>query len=152
MAQAFNYIFRYIDGDLSLNNSRFGLSTSNLSKWAWSWGYYWYSKVCFLPWPSPWNRQRRKIKKKKHERWTFQIVNFPFISGNIPTSPAYGVYISQLIRYFFSVSGIIFIRYTQSQNSWKSNKLKVFGSKKTRGHKTYSQKRLRQLCLLEGKP
>ena len=32
--------------------------------------------------------------------FTFQIVNFPFISGNIPASPAYGVYISQLIRYF----------------------------------------------------
>ena len=22
--------------------------------WAWSQGYYWYSKVCFLPWPSHW--------------------------------------------------------------------------------------------------
>jgi hypothetical protein len=30
----------------------------------------------------------------------FPIVNFPFICGNIPAAPAYGVYISQLIRYF----------------------------------------------------
>ena len=31
---------------------------------------------------------------------TFQSsVNFPFLSGNIPEAPAYGVYISQLIRY-----------------------------------------------------
>ena len=29
----------------------------------------------------------------------FRIVNFPYISSNIPGSPAYGVYISQLIRY-----------------------------------------------------
>jgi hypothetical protein len=27
------------------------------------------------------------------------IVNFPFIFSNIPAAPAYGVYISQLIRY-----------------------------------------------------
>ena len=29
----------------------------------------------------------------------FNIVNFPFLSSNIPQSPAYGVYVSQLIRY-----------------------------------------------------
>ena len=27
------------------------------------------------------------------------IVNFPFLSSNIPSSPSHGVYISQLIRY-----------------------------------------------------
>ena len=30
---------------------------------------------------------------------TFPIVNFHFISSNIPASPAFRVYISQLIRY-----------------------------------------------------
>jgi hypothetical protein len=30
----------------------------------------------------------------------FPIVNFPFICSNIPAAPAYGVYISQLIRYY----------------------------------------------------
>ena len=29
----------------------------------------------------------------------FHIVNFPFLLSNIPSSPSYGVYISQLIRY-----------------------------------------------------
>ena len=29
----------------------------------------------------------------------FHIVNFPFMSSNIPSAPAYGVYASQLIRY-----------------------------------------------------
>jgi hypothetical protein len=29
----------------------------------------------------------------------FAIVNFAFLCSNIPLSPAYGVYISQLIRY-----------------------------------------------------
>jgi hypothetical protein len=29
----------------------------------------------------------------------FKIINFPNMCSNIPTSPAYGVYISHLIRY-----------------------------------------------------
>ena len=31
--------------------------------------------------------------------FTFAIVNYPFIRSDMPASPAYGVYISQLIRY-----------------------------------------------------
>ena len=31
--------------------------------------------------------------------FSFHITNFPFLSSNIPSSPAYGVFISQLIRY-----------------------------------------------------
>ena len=31
--------------------------------------------------------------------FNFHISNFPFLSSNIPSSPAYGVFISQLIRY-----------------------------------------------------
>ena len=34
----------------------------------------------------------------KRDDFNFPIVNFPFLSSNIPASPAYGVYIS-LIRY-----------------------------------------------------
>jgi hypothetical protein len=35
----------------------------------------------------------------KRDDFDFSIVNFPFICSNIPLSSAYGVYISQLIRY-----------------------------------------------------
>ena len=35
----------------------------------------------------------------KRDTFDFHIVNFPDLSGNIPTAPAYGTYISQLIRY-----------------------------------------------------
>ena len=35
----------------------------------------------------------------KRDGFNFQIKNFPFLSNNFPSSPAYGVYISQLIRY-----------------------------------------------------
>ena len=35
----------------------------------------------------------------KRDDFNFHITNFPFLSSNSPTSPAYGVFISQLIRY-----------------------------------------------------
>ena len=35
----------------------------------------------------------------KHDAFGFHVVNFPFMSSNIPSAPAYGVYASQLIRY-----------------------------------------------------
>ena len=34
----------------------------------------------------------------KRDDFNFEIVNFPFLDGDIPRSPSYGVYISQLIR------------------------------------------------------
>ena len=35
----------------------------------------------------------------KRDDFNFAIVNFPFLSSNIPSAPAYGIYVSQLIRY-----------------------------------------------------
>ena len=35
----------------------------------------------------------------KRDAFGFHIVKFPFMSSNIPSAPAYGVYASQLIRY-----------------------------------------------------
>ena len=35
----------------------------------------------------------------KRDDFDFHIVNYPFLSSNIPSGPSYGVYISQLIRY-----------------------------------------------------
>ena len=34
----------------------------------------------------------------KRDDFNFEIVNFPFLDGDAPRSPSYGVYISQLIR------------------------------------------------------
>ena len=33
-----------------------------------------------------------------HDDFTFRIVNFPFMCSNVPAVPAYGIYISQLVR------------------------------------------------------
>ena len=35
----------------------------------------------------------------KRADFNFEIVNFPFLDGDVPRSPSYGVYISQLIRF-----------------------------------------------------
>ena len=34
----------------------------------------------------------------KGDSFNFHIVNFPHMDSNIPTKPAYGVYISKLVR------------------------------------------------------
>ena len=39
-----------------------------------------------------------KIYDKKDD-CNFEIVNFPFLDGEVPRSPSYGVYISQLIYF-----------------------------------------------------
>ena len=44
------------------------------------------------------NRLYTKIYDKRDD-FDFHIVNFPFLLSNIPSSPSYDVYISQLIRY-----------------------------------------------------
>ena len=36
----------------------------------------------------------------KHDDFGFDIVNFPFLDGDVPRSTSYWVYISQLIRLF----------------------------------------------------
>ena len=35
----------------------------------------------------------------KRDDFNFEIVNFPIHDGDVPRSPSYGVYISQLIRF-----------------------------------------------------
>ena len=42
------------------------------------------------------------VSSKIYNKWddyNFEIVNFPFLDGDVPRSPSYGVYISQLIRF-----------------------------------------------------
>ena len=35
----------------------------------------------------------------KHDNYDFDIVNFPFLDDDVPRSPCFGVYISQIIRF-----------------------------------------------------
>ena len=40
-----------------------------------------------------------KIYDKKSDDFDFEIVNFPFLDGDVPGSTSYGLYSSQLIRF-----------------------------------------------------
>ena len=39
------------------------------------------------------------LKFDKRDDFNFEIVNFPFLYGDVPLTQFYGVYISQLIRF-----------------------------------------------------
>ena len=103
LAKSFNFTFRYIDDVMSLNNNKFGdfvdaiypeeleiKDTTDADNQA---SYLDLS----LKFDSAHNLQVKLYDKR--DDFNFSIVNFPFLCGNIPQSPAYGVYISQLIRY-----------------------------------------------------
>ena len=94
LASRFNFTYRYIDDVLSINNPEFedflgqmypveleikATTESNTSA----------SYLDLL----------LSIFYDKCDDFNFHITYFPFLSSNIPTSPAYGVFISQLIRY-----------------------------------------------------
>jgi len=55
----------------------------------------------------------------------FQAVNFPFLSSNIPESPVYGVYISQLVSHSrVCAQHIDFLDRAQLLKHYYSNKLR----------------------------
>jgi hypothetical protein len=45
------------------------------------------------------NGRQTTLLYEKRDDFDIAIVNIPFLCSNIPLSPAYGVYVSQLIRY-----------------------------------------------------
>ena len=50
--------------------------------------------------------------------FNFHITNFPFLSSNIPSSPAYGMFISQLIQYARACSLLLFHSVGQATFLW----------------------------------
>ena len=101
--RAFNFTNRYIDDVLSINNSKFAeflpliyppqLKVKETTDTA--------SSASFLDLYfelDDGGQLSTKIYDKRDD-FNFKIINFPNMCSNIPASPAYGVYISQLIRY-----------------------------------------------------
>jgi hypothetical protein len=96
-------MFSYIDDVLSLNNSKFGdfidriypieLETKDTTDTDRSASYL----DIHLEIDS--EGRLKTILYDKRDDLNFPIVNFPFICNNNPAAPAYGIYISQLIRY-----------------------------------------------------
>jgi hypothetical protein len=103
LTRSFNFTYRYIDYVLSLNNSRYGelvariypielelKDTTDTDRYA-----------SYLDLHIEIDSEGRLGTKlyDKRDDFNFSIMNFPFICSNIPAAPAYGVYISHMIRY-----------------------------------------------------
>ena len=103
LARKFNPSYRYIDDLISFNNKRFKEFFSDsyskeltISETTESNSVASYLDLLFTRDTS--NNITTKLYDKR-DAFGFHIVNFPFMSSNIPSAPAYGVYASQLIRY-----------------------------------------------------
>jgi hypothetical protein len=103
LAVAFNLTFRYIDDVLSINNDQFHsyvdfiypseLEIKDTTESSTSASY-----LDVLLNIDADGKLTTQLYDKRDD-FSFTIVNFPYICSNIPLSPAYEVYISQLIRY-----------------------------------------------------
>ena len=103
LARKFNLSYRYIDDLISFNNKRFKEFISDIypkeltiSEATESTSIASYLDLLFIRDKS--NNIMTKLYDKR-DAFGLHIVNFPFMSSNIPSAPAYGVYASQLIRY-----------------------------------------------------
>jgi hypothetical protein len=108
LAVAFNSTFRYIDDVFSVNNSQFHsyvdsiypkeLEIKDTTECSISASYL----DVLLKLDT--NGKITTQLYDKRDDFNFSIVNFPYLCSNIPASPAYVVYISQLIRYAIACS------------------------------------------------
>ena len=100
--EAFNSTYRYLDGLLNIDNpyfeqmvgqiypTEFQLNKANSSE----------TEAPFLDLNlSITNGIISSKFYDKRDNFNFEIVNFPFLGGDVPRSSSYGVYISQLIRF-----------------------------------------------------
>ena len=67
----------------------------------------------------------------KRDDFNFDIVNFPFLDGDVPQRPSYGVYISQLIRFARASSHVTDFN---NRNKFLTAKLRKAFSKFHRRH------------------
>ena len=102
IARSFNNTYRYIDDLLSLNNPNISnylhqiypsdLEIKDTTESVNSASYLdLFFKIRH-------NVLHTKLYDKRDD-FNFEIINFPYLCSNIPSAPAYGVYISQLLRY-----------------------------------------------------
>ena len=134
LAKKFNNTMRYIDDLLKLNNTQFDTAIQDiypqelqLKKTTESATALSYLDV-FITID---NGRYSTAVFDKRDSFTFNIVNFPHLNSNIPSKPAYGVYISQLVRIGRICSNFVQFKlrhYTLTQKLMKQEKENV-GSK-----------------------
>ena len=91
----FNYTVRYIDDLLTFNNAKFETEKTNIYPSELTLKRITESAT-LLSYLDIINHDR--FSTTLYDSFSFDIVNFPDMNSNIPSKPAYGVYISQLIR------------------------------------------------------
>ena len=103
LARKFNLSYSYVDDLISFNTKRFKEFIADfypkeltISETTESTSIASYLDLLFIRDTS--NNITSKLYDKR-DALGFHIVNVPFMSSNIPSAPAYGVYASQLIRY-----------------------------------------------------
>ena len=103
LARSFNLCYRYTDDFIVFNNKKFGdyvkeiyPSQLTIEKANTSDDLANHLDLTFI---IESNNQLYTKLYDKHDDFDFHIVNFLFLSSNVPSSPSYGVHISQLIRY-----------------------------------------------------
>ena len=103
LARKFNLSYRYTDDLISFNSKRFKELISDIypeeltiSEATKSTSVAFYLDLLFTRDKS--NNITTKLYDKR-DAFGFHILNFPFMSSNIPSAPACGVYASHLIRY-----------------------------------------------------
>ena len=133
LASRFNFTYSYIDDVLSINNPRvWELPGSDVSRWTRDQRHDREQHFCFLPGFTSVDREGGQLHTSMYDKrddFNFLITNFSFLSSNIPTSPAYGVFISHLIRYATACS---LYRYFILRATRISNKLLEQGYAKQR--------------------
>ena len=72
----------------------------------------------------------------KRDDFDFDIVNFPFLDGDVPLSTSYGVYISQLIRFARVSSHVVDFN---TRNKSLTDKLLQQGYRYHKLRKTFSK-------------
>nr|ALK82329.1 copper/zinc superoxide dismutase [Pinctada fucata] len=103
LASYFNFTYRYIDDVLSINNPKFTdyLSSIYPSELEVKETTETNNSASYLDVMLSYDTggHMNTLLYDKRDDFNSSITNFPFLSSNIPSSPAYGVFISQLIRY-----------------------------------------------------
>ena len=113
IARKFNLSYRYVDDLISFNNIRFKEFISDIypkeltiSETTESTSIASYLHLLFI------QDKNNNIMTKCYDKcdaFGFHIVNFPFMSSNIPSAPAYSVYACRLICYARFCSNSIFL-------------------------------------------
>ena len=88
-------------------------------------------------------------KNKKYDKrddFDFDIVNFPFLDGDVPRRPSYGVYIFQLIRFARASSHVTDFN---NCNTFLTAKLLKQGYRYHKLHKAFSKFYRRHFELIE---